>query len=72
VQTPQIFGRDLLLKAYARIFESGLDVTDEISAVEMLGRKIQLVPNEEPNFKITYPADLSLAELVLRQRRGTS
>ena len=68
VQTPQIFRRDLLEKAYGVIFSEGLEVTDEISAVERVGGKVVLVPNDEPNFKITYPADLSLAEFVLRQR----
>ena len=33
-----------------------------------MGGKVVLLPNEEPNFKITYPADISLAEFVLRQR----
>ena len=68
VQTPQIFGRDLLEKAYGVIFKEGLEVTDEISAVERIGGKVILVPSDEANFKITYPADLSLAEFVLRSR----
>lgn len=68
VQTPQIFRRDLLARAYAAVFAQALEVTDEISAVERLGEKIVLVPNEEPNFKITYPADLALAEFLLRER----
>ena len=68
VQTPQIFGRDLLRRAYAAIVADGLEVTDEISAVERTGARVVLVPNEEPNFKITYPVDLALAEFVLRQR----
>ena len=68
VQTPQIFGRELLKKAYSAIFDAGREVTDEISAVEEVGGKVVLLPNDEPNFKITYPADLPLAEFVLRQR----
>jgi len=68
VQTPQIFRRDLLEKAYGVIFSEGLEVTDEISAVERVEGKVLLVPNDEPNFKVTYPADLSLAEFVLHQR----
>jgi len=68
VQTPQIFRRDLLETAYGVIFSEGLEVTDEISAVERVGGEVLLVPNDEQNCKITYPADLSLAEFVLRQR----
>jgi 2-C-methyl-D-erythritol 4-phosphate cytidylyltransferase len=69
VETPQIFRRDVLEKAYRAIQDAAdLEVTDEISAVERIGGKVVLLPNEEPNFKITYSADLSLAEFVLRQR----
>jgi 2-C-methyl-D-erythritol 4-phosphate cytidylyltransferase len=68
VQTPQIFRRDLLVKAYAKVSKTKLVITDEISAVEYLGEKIVLLPNNDPNFKITYPADLPLAEFVLQQR----
>ncbi len=67
VQTPQIFRRDLLLQAYEQVFARGLEITDEISAVEQIGGKVVLVPNDEPNFKITYAADLKLAEAALRR-----
>jgi 2-C-methyl-D-erythritol 4-phosphate cytidylyltransferase len=66
VQTPQIFQRVLLERAYRAVFEDKLEVTDEISAVEHIGGKVILLPNESPNFKITYPADLQLAEFLLR------
>lgn len=68
VQTPQIFRRDLLEKSYRAITEAALEITDEIAALEQQKEKVVLLPNEEPNFKITYPADLVLAELLLRQR----
>jgi 2-C-methyl-D-erythritol 4-phosphate cytidylyltransferase len=70
VETPQIFRRDLLERAYRAILDAALAVTDEISAVEQVGGKVVLLPNEEPNFKITYVVDLPLAEFVLRQRRS--
>ena len=69
MQTPQVFERSLLEQAYAAVFNNGQLVTDEVSAVELLGRKVVLVPNEDVNFKITYERDLKLAEGVLRQRR---
>ena len=37
MQTPQIFGRDLLERAYAAVAANNLTVTDEVSAVEALG-----------------------------------
>ncbi len=72
MQTPQIFKRELLIGAYARVATEKVPITDEVSAVERLGHKVVLVPNEEYNFKITYPADLRLAELVLSGRASTT
>ena len=68
MQTPQIFARDLLESAYALVAAEQLTITDEVSAVERLGHQVVLVPNEDFNFKITFPADLALAESVLRAR----
>ncbi|HJT81374.1 MAG TPA: 2-C-methyl-D-erythritol 4-phosphate cytidylyltransferase [Chthoniobacterales bacterium] len=69
MQTPQIFDRGLLEKAYRQVAESGQTVTDEVSAIQLLGKQIALVENPEPNFKITYERDLSLAEAVLLRRQ---
>jgi 4-diphosphocytidyl-2-methyl-D-erithritol synthase len=68
MQTPQIFEGALIEEAYRAVFANRVSVTDEVSAVERLGRKVFLVPTEDFNFKITYPRDLALAEFVLRQR----
>lgn len=65
METPQIFERALLEEAYASVVKQQLQITDEVSAIEQLGRKVLLVPNERANFKITYPDDLALAEFVL-------
>jgi 2-C-methyl-D-erythritol 4-phosphate cytidylyltransferase len=70
MQTPQIFARDLLLEAYRQIAADRLRITDEVSAMERIGVPVVVVPNTAPNFKITYPDDLSLADLVLRRRIG--
>jgi len=68
MQTPQIFARDLLVEAYAAVEQAKLNITDEVSALEHLGRKVVLVPNTEPNFKVTFPDDLRLAEQILAAR----
>ena len=68
MQTPQIFGRKLIESAYCAVYNENISVTDEVSAVERLGNKIALVLNNDFNFKITYPRDLSIAEFVLRER----
>jgi len=68
MQTPQVFARKLLEEAYRLVAKKNVSVTDEVSAVELLGCKVVLVPNHDFNFKITYPRDLPLAEFVLKQR----
>ena len=64
METPQIFSKDLLLDAYAKVEKSQQLVTDEVSALELIGVHTYLVPNPTPNLKITYPEDLALAELL--------
>jgi 2-C-methyl-D-erythritol 4-phosphate cytidylyltransferase len=68
MQTPQVFEKKLLEEAYEVVATKKISVTDEVSAVELLGRQIVLVPNYDFNFKVTYPRDLPLAEFVLKQR----
>ena len=68
MQTPQIFERPLLEEAYRAAYAENVSVTDEVSAVDRIGRKVVLVLNDDINFKITYPRDLPLAEFVLKQR----
>jgi 2-C-methyl-D-erythritol 4-phosphate cytidylyltransferase len=68
MQTPQIFARDLLVSAYDAVAERQFSITDEVSAVELLGAKVLLVSNDEFNLKITYPRDLLLAQSFLSQR----
>ncbi len=68
MQTPQVFARKLLEEAYQAVARKNVSVTDEVSAVELLGRKVMLVANHDFNFKITYPRDLPMAEFVLKQR----
>jgi 2-C-methyl-D-erythritol 4-phosphate cytidylyltransferase len=68
MQTPQVFERALIEEAYRAADTENLSLSDEVSAVERLGRKVVLVLNNDLNFKITYPRDLPLAEFVLNQR----
>jgi 2-C-methyl-D-erythritol 4-phosphate cytidylyltransferase len=68
MQTPQVFERALIEEAYRAADMENLSLTDEVSAVERFGRKVVLVPNDDFNFKMTYPRDLVLAEFVLKQR----
>ncbi|PYJ21445.1 MAG: 2-C-methyl-D-erythritol 4-phosphate cytidylyltransferase [Verrucomicrobia bacterium] len=72
MQTPQIFQRQLIEEAYRAVYAENISVTDEVSAVERLGRKVVLVVNDDFNFKITYPRDLQIAEFVIQQRADRS
>jgi 2-C-methyl-D-erythritol 4-phosphate cytidylyltransferase len=69
MQTPQVFSRELLIRAYEAVAAGGLSVTDDVSALENLGEEVVLVPTDGLNFKITFPSDLALAELVHQQRQ---
>jgi 2-C-methyl-D-erythritol 4-phosphate cytidylyltransferase len=62
METPQVFQRELLVRAYEAVIRDGLQVTDEVSAVQHLGESIFVVENFELNPKITFPADILLAQ----------
>jgi 2-C-methyl-D-erythritol 4-phosphate cytidylyltransferase len=69
MQTPQIFSTPVILQAYAAIVASHEPVTDEVSAVQRIGKKIALLHNDDWNLKITFPRDLEMAQHVLALRR---
>ncbi|MBF1166343.1 MAG: 2-C-methyl-D-erythritol 4-phosphate cytidylyltransferase [Dechloromonas agitata] len=64
-QTPQMFRYGLLCDALQKC----RDVTDEAGAVEALGLRPKLVRGDATNLKVTYPADLPLAAMILRARK---
>jgi 2-C-methyl-D-erythritol 4-phosphate cytidylyltransferase len=68
VQTPQTFLSSMLLPAYET--EYRLEYTDEATVVEAAGHPIHLVEGQVNNIKITTPADLAFAELLLEGERG--
>lgn len=78
-QTPQMFRYGLLVNALQRAMaesdsrnghlrhqDLAQAVTDEASAVEMLGYAPRLVASSSHNLKVTYPADLPLAASILQ------
>jgi len=67
METPQIFRLELLRKAYDRVKELSRNVTDEVSAMELMGVPTRLV-QIGPNMKITLPGDLELAEMLWKHR----
>jgi 2-C-methyl-D-erythritol 4-phosphate cytidylyltransferase len=63
-QTPQVFRRDLLLKAYANRGQT--PATDDAQLVERIGHKVTVVPGSPINIKITSKEDLHIAAHLLK------
>ena len=67
VQTPQAFRADLLRRAH----RDDPDAYDDATLVEMIGGKVEIVPGESTNFKITTAHDLMVARMLV-SAEGTS
>lgn len=65
-QTPQMFRYGLLLQALEHMPERLAEITDDASAIEMLGLAPKLVEGCPRNLKITLAQDIALAELFLK------
>ena len=65
-QTPQMFSYALLLRALALAPDPNA-ITDDASAIEMLGFSPKLVEGHPRNMKVTLPADIAIAEMYLGQ-----
>ena len=60
-QTPQIFSFDVITRAYEDL---AAEVTDDATAVECLGHKVQLYMGDYKNIKVTTAEDLALARII--------
>ena len=65
METPQVFSKELVERAYAQVSSRRLRVTDDAAAVEKLGHPIALLENTHPNPKLTTPMDLAYLEFLL-------
>ena len=67
VQTPQGFKATELLQAYEKAASEGFEGTDTAACMEKYCPEITIfaVPGDVFNFKITYPQDLAIAELLV-------
>lgn len=63
VQTPQVFGIQLLKAANRQPYQASF--TDDASVVEAFGAKVTLVEGNRENIKITTPFDLRIAECLI-------
>lgn len=75
VQTPQVFERKLITKAYEKLMnqacregKESVLVTDDAGVVELFtDRKVYLAEGSYQNIKITTPEDLKIAEVFLKR-----
>ena len=63
-QTPQAFRVDRLREALAFANSSGLTITDEAMAIELMGGSVTLVQGDEQNIKLTTPEDARVIEAL--------
>jgi len=64
-QTPQVFRRDLIEKAYRQAGKKKVKATDDSMLVEMMGVKPKIVMGSYSNIKITTEEDLALAKILI-------
>jgi 2-C-methyl-D-erythritol 4-phosphate cytidylyltransferase len=72
MQTPQLFAREALEQALERAhrlaLRGGVGGIDEVALVELAGHRVQVVPGDPENLKVTTPLDLAMAETLLARR----
>ncbi len=67
IQTPQVFERNLLVKAYEKFVNQ--DVTDDASLMEKMGLSVRVVMGSYDNIKLTTLEDLELAQIIAKKRK---
>ncbi|MFH1776517.1 MAG: 2-C-methyl-D-erythritol 4-phosphate cytidylyltransferase [Candidatus Omnitrophota bacterium] len=68
IQTPQVFCRKLLLRAYECAEKK--NVTDDAMLVERIGEKVKIVKGRYSNIKITTQIDLRIAEELIKSENS--
>lgn len=63
--TPQLFNKELLFKAVSEGIKQNQNITDESSAMELMGYKPRIIEGRSDNIKVTQPDDLALVEFIL-------
>jgi 2-C-methyl-D-erythritol 4-phosphate cytidylyltransferase len=65
-QTPQVFKKDLIQRAYNERPDD-FEPTDDAQLVERLGHGVTIVATDHRNIKITTPGDMTLASVLAKQ-----
>ena len=68
-QTPQVFKKELLKKAYANLHNLDKSkISDDAQLVEALGEKVAIIETDFSNLKITTTSDIPIAEAIIKSR----
>lgn len=67
-QTPQVFKKQIIVDAYAKLDAATKDITDDVQVVELSGHPVTVVISDATNIKITTRADIHLASAILKSR----
>jgi 2-C-methyl-D-erythritol 4-phosphate cytidylyltransferase len=65
-QTPQVFRRDIIERAYRNAFDQQRFSTDDAALVEQIGLPVSVVQGNYRNIKITCSDDLILARALMK------
>jgi 2-C-methyl-D-erythritol 4-phosphate cytidylyltransferase len=68
-QTPQMFDIQELFTAINTGLHNAENITDEASAIELMGGKVRLIEGETCNLKVTRPEDLEIMRFYFAQRK---
>ena len=71
IQTPQMFRTTLIKEAHEKALEGGWLASDDTMLMEKMGHPVKVLPGSRWNIKITEPADLEIAEVILRMQDVT-
>jgi 2-C-methyl-D-erythritol 4-phosphate cytidylyltransferase len=71
VQTPQGFRQDLIVSCYEKAAQDGFYANDDAELVERYGGCVKVVEGDRENLKITYPIDLKIARIKIKDMERT-
>ncbi len=71
-QTPQVFRRDILEKAFGQKPDDVSTITDDAALAEHLGIPVTIVECDRTNLKITTKSDIALANAIIKSRPAKS
>lgn len=62
--TPQVFKTDMIRSAIWEAMAEKAEITDEASAFERAGYRVEITPSAPENIKLTYQEDIELFEIL--------